>query len=649
MARRFAAAGRFPGLLLLLLMAPPAAVAVPAADWTLETHDGRSVTFSERLAAGPVLVGFWATWCRPCLKELPHLEALADEFGDRMTFLAVNADGPRSVAKVPGTLQSLGVRRLTVPLDTGGALQQLLQTGGVLPFLVVFDAAGREVYRHTGYKEGDELELRRRLELLLAAAPVPASAATAGSAAAGVVTASDQFEYSYAEDTAREIFDNWLDLGTRAGPVRVGVTLRSEAPGETGRRRHEITHRFAAYADERIEVRAGHFYGLFGRGLIFNAVEDRVVRIDTPLDGLTATLRRGRWAATVFSGTPPGRPDDPAGSAIDVRGLDLGCAPLPGLRLGAGGLTYRPDDFTGQDGAVHREWAAAVRAGGRLGCLEAYLERGWKRGYDFDPTRPGAEPGRALYANLNLDRGPWSLSWEMSDYRRFWIIQEADGTTALNRPPSLAREFAWTLPNRAPHNLDADDERGHDLDVGYGNDRWRLLASAVRLERHDGGVVYESLFGSFQKERVGPLRAAGGFGYQESEGLRQTVVGELVWRSGARSSWTLQAEHQHVRLGGGRGYDLGAYDQQWFKLEYETAPRWAFAAVLETNNKVAAQRPGTERAGPFPAAQITYALDGGGSLGLWAGKRQAGYLCSGGLCKVEPAFAGLELTGTLRY
>ena len=57
-----------------------------------------------------------------------------------------------------------------------------------------------------------------------------------------------------------------------------------------------------------------------------------------------------------------------------------------------------------------------------------------------------------------------------------------------------------------------------------------------------------------------------------------------------------------MRLGGGQGFDLGAYDQQWFKLEYETAPRWAFAAILEINNKYDEQRelPDEEK-GPFPA------------------------------------------------
>jgi hypothetical protein len=59
---------------------------------------------------------------------------------------------------------------LTVPLDTAGDVSRLLQVGGTIPFLVLFDADGREVYRHVGYKEGDEQELRRVVRELLAPA-----------------------------------------------------------------------------------------------------------------------------------------------------------------------------------------------------------------------------------------------------------------------------------------------------------------------------------------------------------------------------------------------------------------------------------------------------------------------------------------------
>lgn len=179
-----------PAALACLALATAAASAAPVPpppgglpDWSLRCADGTTVRFQEALARGPVLVGFWALWCGPCLKELPHLDDLARETAGRLTVLAVNQDGPRSVAKVRPYLQAQGLR-LRVPLDTAGDVSRKLQVGGVIPFVLLYDAQGREVYRHVGYREGDEQQLRERVLRLLAGK----DAGDAGSDAAGAET-----------------------------------------------------------------------------------------------------------------------------------------------------------------------------------------------------------------------------------------------------------------------------------------------------------------------------------------------------------------------------------------------------------------------------------------------------------------------------
>lgn len=638
-----------PGLVCLLavLCGPALAAGGQAADqagdWTLGTADGGQVSFQEALATGPVVVSFWATWCKPCLKELPHLEELAARYAGQVTFLAVNADNSKSVAKVAPFLAGQGFSHLVVPLDTGGQVQSQLQVNGTLPFLLLYDARGREVYRHAGYKPGDEGELEQALETVLSTPPAALGAATETETPwAEAVTATDKFKYSYSTDTRQEIFDSWLDISYRFGGFRTGVMLRSEAPSEYGDREHRIEHRYFEFDSGEFSVRAGHFFGIFGRGLVFNSYEDRVVRVDTRLDGVTATWRKNRLTASMFSGSPSVQP-------VDVRGVDLEYALDHGLKVGASGLTYRPDDYLSPDQQVNREWFSAARVRQNLSFGDYYLEYG-RRHRDF-LNLPAGEPddGEALYANANLYQGPWSVSWERSFYKRFAVVPNADGKTALNRPPSLTREFAWTLMNRDPHNLDQTDEQGHNLDLMYAAGHWNLAASGARLKRLSGVTVYELGYASLQRDHLGPFKATGGFGYQEAHDLRQTVVGEVTWKANDTESWTLQVEHQHVRLPGGYGYDLGAFDNQWFKLEYERAPTWGAALFFETSNKFDEQRPATEKAGPFPAAQVTYTLSRGGNLNLWAGKRQAGYLCSGGVCKFEPAFEGVEFYGLFRY
>lgn len=644
-------------LLMTLAIASPA---LAAPNWSLEDPAGRRVSFADELAQGPVVVSFWATWCKPCLKELPHLDEMAARYEGRVTFLAVATDDSRSVAKVEPTVRSHGWTHVEVLLDTGAAVQRQLQVDA-MPFVILYDREGREAYRHAGYVEGGEAELERAIEQVLAggvssapqieapAGDTPAlpSCAPAAGGPSGELTATDRFEYSYATETRREIVENWLDLSWRQGDVRAGLTLNSQAPGEEGGRRNEITHRWFELTRGEATLRVGTFHGLFGRGLLFNAWQDRNLRIDTRLDGVTATLRHDRLAATVFTGTPSFR-------ELDLRGGDVEWSAGRGLVAGFSGLTWANQAEAGT-GPVDREWAAGVRARQSLPGADWYVEVAGRNrfsldAFDFDPATDDPRRGWALYGNLNLYRGPVTVSWEASDYEDFELVSRADGVTSLNRPPSLAGEFTWTLLNRAPHALNAADEKGHNLDVTWsGPDGLSVKASGARLRRHDGGTVYEAGYVSVEKERWHDLGLVGAFGFQDSEGLRQTAALEVSWLGSGDHSWTLQAEQQHVRMGGGPGYDLGAYDQQWFKLEYATPPRWIFSAIAETNNKFGDQRRLDEEPGPFLAAQATRSLAGGATLNLWAGERQEGFICSGGICKFEPAFSGVEFFGTLRW
>ena len=203
----------------------PAQAEIAVADWTLNTADGGTVNFHDTLAKGPVVISFWATWCKPCLKEMSHLNRMAGEFEGQVTFLAVNADNSKSVAKVAPFLSAKGYNNLIVPMDTGAELSSLLQVTGIVPFLIVFDEQGRAIYRHVGYKEGDEEELQHEIENLLSHQTTGLSVETGKPAWAEAVSATDKFKYSYSTETEKEIFENWLDVSYQFGGFRTGIML----------------------------------------------------------------------------------------------------------------------------------------------------------------------------------------------------------------------------------------------------------------------------------------------------------------------------------------------------------------------------------------------------------------------------------------
>ena len=139
-------------------------------QFTLPTLDGGQFSLQEALKQGPVVLDFWATWCKPCIKSLPKLQEIAAEYGKRgVGVYTVNTDGPRNQPKVRPFLKR---HRLELPVLLDHTRQVMKQFQlSVLPATLIFSTDGAVVYRHLGYKPGDETGLRKKLAELLATQP----------------------------------------------------------------------------------------------------------------------------------------------------------------------------------------------------------------------------------------------------------------------------------------------------------------------------------------------------------------------------------------------------------------------------------------------------------------------------------------------
>lgn len=117
-----------------------------APDATFTDPDGKSVRISD-FKGKPVLVNLWASWCAPCVKELPTLDQL--ERGGRVKVLAVSQDsGPH--ASVVAFLQSHHIGVLKPYQDAQMGLSGALGPDTVLPTSILIDASGKEVWRYVG-------------------------------------------------------------------------------------------------------------------------------------------------------------------------------------------------------------------------------------------------------------------------------------------------------------------------------------------------------------------------------------------------------------------------------------------------------------------------------------------------------------------
>ena len=141
---------------------PTAVPSLPAPEGpTVDTsHAGRPIPASDLrgptdapsrltdLKGKPLLVNLWATWCVPCVKELPTLDALATRTAGRLTIVPVNQDleGRRVVTPF---LQKHAFKTLTPWLDTSNALMLQLKEAS-LPVTVLYGADGKELWRVRG-------------------------------------------------------------------------------------------------------------------------------------------------------------------------------------------------------------------------------------------------------------------------------------------------------------------------------------------------------------------------------------------------------------------------------------------------------------------------------------------------------------------
>lgn len=150
----------------------PAAERTTVPSFTLKDLKGQRVklaTFKGKV----VVISFWATWCEPCMVELPHLNRKALALPDDLVVLAISTDNAQTVNKVRGTVKRSRLK-MPVLLDTDGQVMGDLNPRGAHPYTMFIDRAGRLAADHDGYAPGDEVDMLALIDRLVATKPKPA-------------------------------------------------------------------------------------------------------------------------------------------------------------------------------------------------------------------------------------------------------------------------------------------------------------------------------------------------------------------------------------------------------------------------------------------------------------------------------------------
>jgi len=128
-----------------------------APSFRLENTGGEYTELDSLITKGPVLVNFWASWCKPCKEELPEFNKIAKEFsGNGLRVILITIDKPSDVNKCKNFLKTKGIE-LELLKDTD--MKSLVGFGGQkgnVPYTVIVSKERNIIYRKKGqinYKE----------------------------------------------------------------------------------------------------------------------------------------------------------------------------------------------------------------------------------------------------------------------------------------------------------------------------------------------------------------------------------------------------------------------------------------------------------------------------------------------------------------
>lgn len=150
----------------LLLFVTQTMAQVPSVK--LENSKGEIINTSSLVDhKTPMIISFWATTCKPCIRELDAINELLPDWLEEAEFrvVAVSTDDNRSAAKARSLAEGHGWDDFIILYDKNQEFMRAMNVT-LTPQVYVVDANGKIVYSHTGYSSGSELELLNAIKKL---------------------------------------------------------------------------------------------------------------------------------------------------------------------------------------------------------------------------------------------------------------------------------------------------------------------------------------------------------------------------------------------------------------------------------------------------------------------------------------------------
>ena len=135
---------------------------------SIKTLDGKTVSTSTLDNDGkPIILSFWASWCRPCIKELSAIADLYEDWQDEtgVKLIAISIDDARTVNNVRPMVNARGWE-YEFYLDANSDLRRAMGVTNV-PHTFILNGKKEVIFQHTNYTEGSEYQLFEEIKSLI--------------------------------------------------------------------------------------------------------------------------------------------------------------------------------------------------------------------------------------------------------------------------------------------------------------------------------------------------------------------------------------------------------------------------------------------------------------------------------------------------
>jgi cytochrome c biogenesis protein CcmG/thiol:disulfide interchange protein DsbE len=134
-------------------------------DFALPDVGGQEIRLSDLVAKQQIVyLDFWATWCGPCVAEMPQLERLYETYkGQGFVVLGISMDDPTTMGTVASYVHRNGLT-FPVMIDMDSRVTGIYNSTRSAPYGVLIDRGGKIVEEHPGYTPGDETALEMKIK-----------------------------------------------------------------------------------------------------------------------------------------------------------------------------------------------------------------------------------------------------------------------------------------------------------------------------------------------------------------------------------------------------------------------------------------------------------------------------------------------------